>query len=368
MFFHNFNYMIRYTNLQSGMNGAIVKIDYERQKYKSYAILKKILNANSDSLMYEYMVGRFFINNVYKKFPSFLQTYGFVNSDELESLKKQKVINLNESNLIDGLRLSCQNPSKILLLLENIDNPVSLFNKLTDEDIGVQRFMEEELLKVLFQIFYTLHILKDVYTHYDLHTNNILLYEPIENSYIEYHYHFQEKIITLKSRYIVKIIDYGRCYFRGSITSEDIYREICRIKDCNNGEKCGDMSGYNFLQKKAEIKQYYYINSLIMNHSHDLRLLKDLLRILPNKRLSSEIRKPLSFILKKIKYSSEFGTPHLPTSGLPKKINNVSDAFLYIKDTILSLGDSPSYEDLNKIGDLHVYDDGRDMEFIGDIH
>jgi hypothetical protein len=367
MFFHNFDYMIRYTNLTAGMNGSIIKIDYEREKYKSYAILKKVLKASSDSLMYEYIVGHFFINNVYRKFPSFLQTYGFVNSGSLDLLKEQKVLNLTEANLNDGLKLSCINPSKILLLLENVEKPISLFSKLIRNE---KPFIEEELLNILFQVYYTLHILKDLYTHYDLHSDNILLYEPIENSYIEYHYHFQREVITFKSRYIAKIIDYGRSFFRNStIQSNDIYRELCKIKECNNGEKCGDMSGYSFfLKSQSEIKTNHYINSLSINNSHDLRLIKDVMRLITTKSLSPAVNKYLLFFKKNTNYEQQFGTPHNPSSGLPKKINNVSDAFQFIKNTKLTIVESLSFDHLDKIGDLHVYDDGRDMEFIGELN
>ena len=38
--------------------------------------------------------------------------------------------------------------------------------------------------------------LSDVFTHYDLHLDNILLYEPIKNGYITYNYHLNSgKII-----------------------------------------------------------------------------------------------------------------------------------------------------------------------------
>ena len=91
--------------------------------------------------MYEYMVGRFFVNEVYKKFPSFLQTYGFINSDSFNNLKHHKVLNLDESNIDVGIRLSCMNPSKIMLLIENVSNPISLFYKLTHSyDFEINKF------------------------------------------------------------------------------------------------------------------------------------------------------------------------------------------------------------------------------------
>jgi hypothetical protein len=366
-FFDNFDYMNNYTVLNNGANGTIVKIDYEREQYKSYAVLKKIIKASADSLMYEYIVGRFFINNVYKKFPSFLQTYGFVNSDDLAILKTQRILNLNSADIDNGIRLSCINPSKILLLLENVSKPMTLFSKIQSLSTPIlKQFIINELFAILFQVYYTLNVLKNVFTHYDLHANNILLYEPIEDGYIDYHYHYNGEVITFKSRYIVKIIDYGRCYFRGlEFDTSEIYRKICNIIECNNRrEVCGNKSGYSFFYtNEATIKHNHYINTLRNNNSHDLRLLKDILRFLPKIKISSEIDKPLSFLLNKTKYKKNYGTPELLTSGLPTKIHNVTDAFHFIKDTILSLP-IPSFDGLNKIGDLTIYDDGRDMDFI----
>jgi hypothetical protein len=369
-FFDNFDYMKNYTVLNSGKNGTIVKIDYERENYKSYAVLKKKINRFSDSLMYEYMVGHFFINNMYKKFPCFLQTYGFVYNDDLDTLKDQKVLNLESNDIVSALRNSCVNPTKLILLLENVSNPITFYDKITSfSQPMLKNFIEDEFFAILFQVYYTLNILKNVFTHYDLHSNNILLYEPITDGYIDYHYHYRGEVITFKSRYIVKIIDYGRCYFRESnINSQDIYSELCKIIECNtNTEKCGDLSGYNFLlKKKKEIRENYYTNSSDNNQSHDLRLLKDLSQVIPKIKKSSEINNSLNslkFLLKKIKYNRKYGTPQLLTSGAPTKINNVIDAFLFIKGTIISLPIPSSFDGLNKSGDLNIYDDGRDMVF-----
>jgi len=333
------------------------------------------MNAYNDSLMYEYIVGHFFINNLYKKFPVFLQTYGFINTNitTLSNLKNENVINLNESNIEEGIKLSCMNPSKILLLIEYLPDSVSLTDKLKlSKRIEFHDFIENELYNVLFHIYYTLNLLKDDFTHYDLHGENVLLYEPIKGSYIEYHYHYGEQLITFKSKYIVKIIDYARCYFSNSrINSDEIYKKVCSVKECNSDpEKCGESSGYYFLlNSKKEYERFYYINSREKNHSHDLRLLSYITSSTAKFSGSPEMNQMLNKTFDNITYDSYYGTPHLPTSGLPKKINNVTDAFNNIKDSVieqqhnLNLLSKVMYDDLTKIGDLYIYDDGRDMVF-----
>ena len=367
-FFQNFDYMTNHNIIKSGANGTIVKIDYEREQYKSYAVLKKIKKASSDSLMYEYMVGRFFINNVYKKFPSFLQTYGFINHDDITTLKDQPIRNMNIADVNRGISLSCTNPNKILLLLENVSNPVTLAEHIASLSLPMLRlFITEELFKILFQVYYTLSVLRDVFTHYDLHLNNVLLYEPIVNGYIEYHYHYEGELISFNSRYIVKIIDYGRCYFSTArFTPRKIHQKICRLPECNkDGEVCGRDSGYKFFYTAdADIKRNFYINKLVNNKSHDLRLLKSLNMEIPkNIKISPQIDKMLKFLLTKTIYKSNYGTPQILASGLPNNINNVNDAFDVIKRAVITLPISTVYDYLNKIGDLNVFDNGRDMDF-----
>jgi hypothetical protein len=368
-FFENFDYMTNHNIITSGANGTIVKIDYEREHYKSYAILKKIKRAEADNLMYEYMVGRFFINNEYKKFPSFLQTYGFINHDDITTLKNQPIRNMN-MNIADvnrGISLSCTNPNKILLLLENVSDPVTLREKIARLSLPIlSSFITQELFKILFQVYYTLSVLRNVFTHYDLHPANILLYEPIAGSYIEYHYHYQGELISFNSRYIVKIIDYGRCYFSlGRFTPKKIHQKLCRIPECNkDGEVCGHDSGHTFFYTAdADIRRNHYINKLANNQSHDLRLLKELNRTTPKVKISPQIDGMLKFLFTKINYNSQYGTPQMLASGLPNNINNVNDAFHVIKRAVITLPISTVYDYLNKIGELNVFDDGRDMDF-----
>jgi hypothetical protein len=62
------------------------------------------------------------------------------------------------------------------------------------------------------------------------------------------------------------------------------------------------------------------------------------------------------------------GTKENTTSGLPEKINNVTDAYVELERLVMDprtqyINDN-TYEHLTKIGDLHVYDNGRPMKYI----
>ena len=208
---------------------------------------------------------------------------------------------------------------------------------------------------------------------------------PSNNKYIQYHYHMGSDVFSFKSKYMLKIIDYGRSYFNGS---ENIRRTLCNTTKCN--PDCGKNFGFSWLDPRNKNNPYsHYISSTISNESHDLRLLSMLNKIYST-RASTMVKDYLQFILDKVQYSDEYGTKNNSALGGNLHINNVSDAFMKFKNLFLLLNqpdlidrgslDSVSliyaidfYEEISKyeslyapdtkLGDLHVYDDGRNMTF-----
>lgn len=205
--------------------------------------------------------------------------------------------------------------------------------------------------------------MSDIFTHYDLHPNNILLYEPIQNNYIQYYYHTvnnELNPVEFKSRYIVKIIDYGRCYFKSDTTdSMKLYNEVCNTTECGVN-MCGVDTGYYYLGPEKYKGSSHYISSQKRNISHDLRLLNFL------KNTGFSTIEPLDLMLANIHYEDKFGTNEIQDYD-PNKINNVNDAFEAL-EYILNLEivknvNKRIYASMKKIGDLHIYEDGRPMEF-----
>jgi len=426
-------------------NGKVLLLKYEREAYNSYAVIKTPLKYDSDSIIYEYLVGRYFINYYYKKFPCFVQTYGFCIIDDKRYLRQNKVLNLmpleevsqiedreNKSKLfsisgIDSiLTETCKNPTQFSLIIENIYKPFKindkLKNPLTDETIN---FIREELLLILFQIYYALEELKDIFTHYDLSYRNVLIYEPVPGKYIEYHYHCRGKVIRFKSKYIVKIIDYGRCYFNNSLfNSSDIYRLVCNIAECNrkisseDDNRCGKKLGFNMFDE-PDVFKGIMINSSSVNKSHDLLLLADIReRIFKLRGMRMDYfidlfsttgtiarnrqnGESVLFLFEQLKYDLIHGTRPIPNSGLIKlelnsstssktmsstikshnkcvtipseinpsekikivgKINNVSDAF-EILFYLIAMIPHNEYADLTKIGDLEIFGKDINMKF-----
>ena len=385
--FENFNNpeFIKYiTTLSSGINGEVLKVLFERYKYKVWTILKIMKNdgKNPDNLIYEYIVGKFLINKYYKRFPCFLETYGFIFNDQIKDIKYNKkffnIQNIEIPEIKKWLKYGCTSEKYFGLVIEYVKNPKTLY-----ENLIRPIFWYKNLLIVLFQIYYTLFLLKDVFTHYDLHMKNVLIFEPKKKHYIQYHYHYRGEVISFKSNYIVKIIDYGRCGFVNNedhITSNDIYNDLCNIRECNqtNASPCGARKGFYI---SIPDSNNHYITPRKLNNSSDLRLLKSISNYFIKHvnqlkkytiQFTEKDRENIYLLFKKIKFIDKYGTQEDKTSGLTESldtpsINNITDAFFILKKLLqlpyVITQNNDFYNDKTKIGDLNIYDDGRDMEF-----
>jgi hypothetical protein len=225
-------------------------------------------------------------------------------------------------------------------------------------------FANKELMSILYILYFSLHALSDRFTHYDLHSGNVLLYRPSETGYINYvfHEHNPSRVVRFKSRFIPKIIDYGRSFYKldAHNNSDELYNKLCTLDECKPW--CGFAQGFSWLNSGT-----HHIRSREKNVSHDLRLLDylkvDIIR--PYFKASSAIKK----LFNKVVYSGDYGTPEIIGSGLPNKINNIYDAFSELSDMVYKEEPKKSddlYSDPEHIsyGELHVYSDGQPMRFI----
>jgi hypothetical protein len=243
--------------------------------------------------------------------------------------------------------------------------------------------------------------LQDVFTHYDLHTENVQLYEPIPGKYIEYHYHLADGTeVSFKSRYIAKIIDYGRSFYSYGPSStrnpKNFFKQLCKTDECNKKSKgivtsaCGEEMGLQWLYPELN-EHYYFISSSLSNPSHDLRLLYKTYGFILQLQLESTINRItdekhkktylkrfeiLDEMFYKVIYGQgiikpehqQLGTQPNDTRGYPREINNVTDAEEAIRHVIMSSKfqkmNNEVYPDGNKIGDMHIYSNGTPMKFI----
>ena len=382
---------------QVSNNGFIKEITYIHRDYKAYAILKSSQTPVADNLMYEYLVGQY-VNKLNKLYPCFLETYGYyIYKDEIawEKMKtrnsltvlKQQLILQNDINYDDACRWS----QYLAILIQHLKGVKSL------AEMARQRaFVNNDLLTSLFQIYMPLAMVKDTFTHYDLHMENIQIYEPKPGYYIHFHYYLPNgKVVSFKSSYIAKIIDYGRAYFNdveSGFNSEYIFAEVCEAEDCRDDpedeEECGVHKGFTWMRddedEDHDPADTYYISSQKRNMSHDLLPLlrlkeNNFTNVLP---ASDNVRKNLDslFAGAEVKYeqvddetakdagSYFFGTPEIKTKGLPASINNVQDAFMRLAamimmETMISVNDRAYADDSKLMGDLMIFSDGTPMSY-----
>ena len=279
-------------------NGFVKSVKYERLGYSANAVLKSSSKQTADNLAYEFLVGMF-LNQMGDRFPCFVQTYGLYYY--LSDYKWEHARNTNHitTNIMkDSLQLHtkwskyknninyvldedvCSNSKYAAILIQHFSN-IKTFDDVLTSSINQPdkwcKFTLNELPSILYQTYMPLAVMSKEFTHYDLHHNNILLYEPAPGKYIQYHYHHGNETVTFKSKYIVKIIDYGRAFYKNSeinrVSSTDVLKSVCVLDDCNiQGEECGNKSGFKFLSNTLTPSEYF-MSSSEHNPSADLRFI-----------------------------------------------------------------------------------------------
>jgi hypothetical protein len=360
-------------------NGFINQIEYVHRGYKSYAILKSAKTPEADNLLYEYVVGQY-INRLNKQYPCFLETYGYymyANNETWLTMQNTPLL-MDVSVLKNGLiqqksidyNTACRASNKLAILIQSLQDIQSLHSLSFDED-----FVKDELMAALFQLYVPLAMLKDTFTHYDLHLTNVYMYKPDPDKYIEFYYwQTPYSAITFKSSYVLKIIDYGRSYFmdiENKTNAQQIYKkELCKkAAECNIREttgKCGEYVGFSWLKKNGRNpKKNFYISAQTKNISHDLL---PLTRIKENNTQVNNLSPELNALVNKVVYSDYFGTKEREDTGYPEAIHNVQDAAQCITDEIMSdkfqMENYALYAGKTKLGDLHIYLSGEPMRFI----
>lgn len=401
--FQNVEYMEK---INQGKNGFINQLHYKIGNYQSNTILKSSLHPGSDNLAYEYIVG-LFLNDIGRSLPCFIETYGLyqyniqhtengknVYQHLLDIPKSQKVVGMDYKKLLSPLSYkgvqdgsffenSCQNSKYICLLTQHLDQSKSFETYLQDST-----FIQSELdiVAILYQIYFSLSQLRGRFTHYDLHAGNVLLFQPTQG-YITYHFHFQGgQQGIIKSRYLVKIIDYGRCYYKQDDTnhSAHVQKQICHYNDVCGGEAvsndCGGTTGYGFLNNIGMF--HTWIVSSQYNPSHDMRLLVNIVQHLTYNKLGNLLSQPLQTLLSLVEYRDVYGTPSKSENPLDRQrlyeiyvqnkipstkiIHTVHDVKQHLEFLIqeLYLQKFQQYGvGETKAGDLHIYENGDKMVF-----
>jgi len=391
--FTNFDYSNKNLKLlNSGANGFVYEMEYKKNGYIAHVAFKSyIYNAidaelASDNLAYEYLVGKY-INSIAQKHTCFLETYGlfkYINENAYIFFK-------NEGDNIPGKTLNnqitrmsetdtqfynniCEHYKHLCILTQYVKGKTLgyyLWDMVASPEFP--DIFKYDLLYILYQIYMPLSQLINKFTHYDLHQDNVMLYKPSEDGYLEYHYHLPDNKTTIfRSQYLVKLLDYGRSYYNegANNNSSVVYDKICHTITCN--PQCGVDKGFARLgidrQRKHRVKAVNLI-SRKPNKSYDLWLLDTIQGLILSHRDLDLLKDVEGLDL--LCYMIEFD------NGIEKesevmKINNVLDAFKSLNDIVNTESNITKnrerYSDVKKkIGELHIYTDGRDVEYKANI-
>ena len=336
-------------------NGFVKEINYAHHNYRANSILKSSTDEMSDNLVYEYMVGMQ-VNEWKTYFPCFIETYGlykYNDEEQYEYIRDTRLIRDIDTlkNSLDLITTSedkdplydyadmCNNSKYYAVLIEYIKNAKDMEDVMDDLN-------SYDTNAILAQVYFPLGRLTNDFVHYDLHLNNVMLYEPAPGKYVEYYYYFENgEIIRFKSKYVAKIIDYGRSYIKDS---PQIYQQICDTEDCE--PRCGWGYGFNWMTEEAGAEEYY-ISSALLNPSHDLRFFH-------------EVYPDFDMVKYGVGIDNEeeqmYGTEPNFESGLPDTINNVSDASTYLRKYMknskrVEYFAGSAFPENKKFGELHIY-------------
>ncbi len=294
-----------------GGNGTVNEVIFSkltgRTKNKINLIMKTPLNPEADNNYYEYVAG-LCINNFKKYFPNFAYTFGYGKiTDTLKTeLEKEPYEDINQTlfkdnyrinnvNQYDALKYSninegCELNGSTSILIEKIPNSKELWDYITDPIFTNPTDVSYNLFCVLFQVYVTLQALSDKFTHYDLHTGNVLISEQEKPIIITY----KQKSggdIKLCTKYIPVIIDYGRCYiscleYDTLINSTNYLNTACNTEKCKridtNYNDCELIKGLYIKKFDKDIYDtknnwFHNVTPHKINNSHDLLLIHKLM-------------------------------------------------------------------------------------------
>jgi|688.fasta_scaffold09100_7 hypothetical protein len=406
-------------------NGFIIEVPFTKNSFTAYTALKCSAKPGADNLFYEYYVGKFFINNYLNIFPCFVETYDcYTFNDERswsmlknlpnskdneeeedeeddeedeedeeddEEEKGQVATNPNDIDLknmitrknisekrISGnnydsednemFGLSCEENKRLCVLIQHFDNFRSLMEEYEKNVLNTKL----EIFNILYQAYFPLTILKDVYTHYDLHANNVFLYKPYDGkNYVQMRYHLiSGRIIEFPSEYIVKIIDYGRNYFDNGLTNTKaiLNNYVCNNTRCN--PDCGKEFGYSVIQgDEYNPKAMTKIFPNKKNISQDLRFAAHFYSFLKTLDLFDTFFYGNKYGSTTIVQASQTGTPE-KLGGDNRNIHNIVNFRSFLEahidnwNNVIAKIKIKKYKTWQKKATMDIYEDKRPYTFV----
>lgn len=346
--FTSFQYLTRFPKvLSSGVNGKVLLCEYENQGYTKNTVLKITKDNTSDNLLYEYFIGITVVDDLCRFFPCFLKTYGLYKiineyGQQLKNNKKKTDMNIlkeglellpisSDNDIQEHIDESCFDLTDIVIMTEYTKG--IRFDELFESNKNDPYFLNVELPNILLQIYLPLSSIQHIFIHNDLHFKNVIVQKLPENKYIEFKY-YRNSYKTIKTQYIVKIIDYGRAY---TPTFEEYYDKMCKAQNCLVDDRyCGETKGYKYI-----LRNYFEAIRRPNQNKRDLRFIHHIKEIDDDENIfphSNEMKELLSKI-------------HYDKKCIQGKICNVNDlvfslAFLIKSNDYIENIRNTSYESI----------------------
>jgi hypothetical protein len=199
---------------------------------KDGLIIKVSKFENDSSLIHEYFIG-IYLNEIRKKIPNFMYTYGIFNCNfDINSITKTNIETRICENCTSGTK--CEN--KVYVIYENI-NGLELDKFLKNisimSDINTYNINIYDFISIFTQILLSIQMANEEfkYNHFDLHTGNIIIRQLPDYKCIKYtikNKDGESENIYVLSNCISTIIDYG---FSGIEIENITYRTKYLLND-----------------------------------------------------------------------------------------------------------------------------------------
>ena len=280
-------------------------------------------------------------------------------------INKENITYSLDTNIMshDKIEKGCLNKNLSSIVIEYLPNAISLKKYLSSDAFNIVDFVA-----IMFQVYAALVSVKDEFTHYDLHPENILLITLRNDTLFTYVKGdlFTNTDIVFKSKYIPVIIDYGRSYVNcvdsgsNAISAKQMTKIACSTR-CNtlpnnvHDASC-DLTNAGYfgtIQDKHAVHKMHdtYIDINHLNNSHDLRLIdmcfNTFKSFAPAKKTSifkgrySSLITQWTNLSKKARQVPEIiGAISNTTNGFnltaTSSVNNISDCLLWLTTIIKS--------------------------------
>ncbi len=319
-----------------------------------HVILKLSRESYSDNLQYEYYVGMYINQYILPYLPVFIETYELLRFTSNGYRKLFQMFSRRSTTLSQPLdTMLTVEPHKVDFSedppVEPLNEPSTnhalllqdIYESYSFKDLNLMKFnagdvdyFQIDIPSILFQIYYSLDLLLRhptfKFVHQDLHVENIMIYELDE--YVEYHFKCGAEIVQFKSKYVVKVIDYGRCYIADH-----------RFHDYDfgpNGRKNG------FFTDDSKCIRYdtpnISIDLRLINQLNNYRNRNFLKELPPNTKVVNYFTQEMLSLFDLTHFDGGCKTVSRVSNPSRKGIVNVHDAFGWLKTYLTS----PQYRDL----------------------